>query len=375
MQNDDNWPEMPDRIGEWRFGVLPDALSDWSRGRSVLFQYGTPVTSDEPARIVYVSRFSFRDYTYGAFVVQPEVSSGVGSYDPIVTADTTGDMADRLVRYLNGNPPSEVDHPRWNPALRDVGAVDPQWELKPLSITDRKTTVRWVYEPDPTDPDDCGPWGIKYEGNLTTNDYTFSFTTGPNVDDRINERTTGFAPETLDVVLPPRPSLGAVSGRAAQIAAKIADNPCDPWNLDDVPHPDPSVDTLDAREVESLLEQMGSEITSEGISSDPDLGFILSKIDEQLRTVARLDKQSMGRFKSASIRNSLRSARVTIPRRFDVGSDTAVGNAIERVKESIVSGDDHPANHTDDALDALREFAAERGFEDVASGGFDTFET
>lgn len=373
IRNDENWPDMPDRIGDWRFGATPDALDDFYAGASVLFLYGTSVTAtNQPPRIVHVGRFTYRDYTFGAFVEQPKLS-GLGSSDPAVTADTQADIADRLVRYLNKNPPSEVDHPRWDGALYDVGAVADQWELDYVNLSKRKTNVKWLYQPDATNPDDCGPWAIKYEGNLNTNDYTFTFITGPDVDDRVNEQSTGYDPETLDVVLPPRPSLVAVSGRAAQIAAKIADNPCDPWNLDDVPHPDPNIDTLDAREVESLLEQMGSEITSEGISSDPDLGFILSKIDEQLRTVARLDKQSMGRFKSASIRNSLRSARVTITRRFDVGRDTTVGNAIERVKESIVSGDDHPANHTDGALDALREFAAEREFEDVASGGFDSF--
>jgi hypothetical protein len=300
--------------------------------------------------------------------------NGSGSADPIVTADTRSEMADRLVRYLNGNQPNTVDHPRWDSAFLDVGAVAAQWELSSVDLTRNKTTITWVYTPEAGNPDDCGPWRIEYDGQLATNDYSFRFKTGPNVADRINEESTAYRPESLDVVVPPRPSTNAISGRAAQIAAKIADSPCDPWGHQEVSHPDPSVDTFDGREVESFLERARKDIVSESIESTPDREFMLSKIGDMLRRVARLEKQEMDRFEAATIQRALERSGRRISTEFD-NANAPLFDAIGDVAEAVVDGDTHPAEFTDDALDDLISFASTQGFNDVASEDIDRFGT
>lgn len=364
------WPTMPKRIGAWDYALKPDAFDDVSRGAGLRFQYGTSVTSDEPPRIVYVKQETFSGPNYTAHVAMPQVS-GTGGIEPVVTADDKATMAERLVRYLNRNPPSDTDHPRWDDAVRDVMAVDEQWSLKRFRITSNKTKIKWEYTPDATDTDDCGPWLIEYDGQLSTNDYTFRFSTGPDVADVINERSTAYQPESLDVVLPPRPSLGAISSRASIIAAKIADSPCDPWGHSEIEHPDPTVDTKDARQVATFLSQADEDTTAESIESEPDMAFIFSKVGEALREVSRLDKTSMDRFQAAKINRLI----TRMGRRLPITADSTAADAVTRVAEAVTDTDGHPAEFTDDALAAVKNLAARKGYNDVASGGFDSFET
>lgn len=362
------WPTMPERIGAWDYALKPDSFGDESRGAGFRFQYGTATTSDQPPRIVYVKQETFSGPNYAAYVAMPQVS-GFGDSEPVVTADDKATMAERLVRYLNSNPPNQTDHPRWSDAVLDVSAVDEQWTLERFRVTTNKTKIEWEYTPDASDPDDCGPWTISYDGQPTTNDYIFKFLAGPNLEARVNEDSTSFQPESLDVVLPPRPSVNAVSSRAMVIAAKIADNPCDPWGHSEITHPDPTVDTLDARQVATFLSQADSDTVSESIESDPDMAFIYSKVAEMLREVARLDKTSMDRFQAAKINRLVTKLR----RRLPTTTDSPTSNAIDDVAEAVVVGDDHPANHTDDALAAIQDLAAERGYDDVATSGLNEF--
>jgi len=123
--------------------------------------------------------------------------------------------------------------------------------------------------------------------------------------------------------------------------------------------------------VATFLSQASDETVSEAIESDPDMSFITSKAIESVKQVARLDKTSMDRFQAAKINRLL----TKINRRTSTTSDNQTYEAVDRVAAAVVDTDDHPAEFADDALTALREFAAERGYDDVASGGFDQFDT
>jgi histone H3/H4 len=90
-----------------------------------------------------------------------------------------------------------------------------------------------------------------------------------------------------------------------------------------------------------------------------------------LQEVAQLDKTSMDRFQAATIRRMLRKARNQL--QMPDLSDDAAYDAIDRVAEAVTDSDGHPANHTDDALDALKALADERGYEDVASSDIGRF--
>lgn len=360
---DRNWPEMPDRIGAWAYGVLPDGLPDRNSPSRFAFLYGTAATAtDQPPRVVVVKRERYEDYNYAAYVKMPEVRSNHTS-DPIVTANSREDMANRLVRYLNSNPPEAVDHPRWTDDVLRVVEVD-GWELDRFKVTTRKTEIRWNYEPEAGNPDDCGPWRIKYEGQTGTGDYTFNFTTGPDLDDRVTKDSTTFQPESLDVVIPPTPSLRAVSDRARQIAAKITANPCDPWQFGEVAHPDPSVDTLSGDEVETRVSQAVTDLRREGRESDPDPEFMLAKLAEMLQTTARLDKPSMDRFEAATIQQKLRAARGTLSTQFDALQSPAYERFTD-VIDAVADQDTHPAEVVDAALDTLESLAGD------FVGGFD----
>lgn len=367
------WPTMPKQVGEWTLGTVTDD-PDLESPTTFEFVYGTSATArDEPPRIVSVSRTRFKDHEYAAFVSQPEISGSMGTTDPITTANSRTEMADRIIRRLDRNPPSETDHPRWDDAVLDVATADPKWSLNYMDLTANKTKIQWKYEPDAGDPDDCGPWRIGYGGQLNTNDYQFRYDTGPNVSDRINERSTKFQPESLDVIVPPRPSIGAIADRARQIAERITADPCDPWGHSEIEHPDPTVETLSPREVEVFLDQADSELTSESIEMESDKEFMLSKMIEMIDRVGRLDKTQSDRFKIAKIERIITDVRRTLDRSFE-GTMRFGSDEVDRVAEAVVDEDDHPAEFTDDAIDAIKRVAELNGFENIATDNVRDFE-
>lgn len=139
-----DWPEMPTRIGDWTFrpyttenGYLAPAYVDRNSG-------GKWRRSIEAAD-TYVRMYDKREFGGGcvAFVVTPTVSVPAGSppHPAVVQAGDPDTFVRRLAAHLNGIPPSEITHPRYDPALERN--LPDGWVFTRLLPLQTKTTYSW----------------------------------------------------------------------------------------------------------------------------------------------------------------------------------------------------------------------------------------
>ena len=228
--NWDDWPDVPTRVDGWRFRdettengyLVPGYIADASAFPRDLRDGDTYVEFDDS-----------REFGDGisAYVVTPDVrvAAGAPAHPPIVEADDPDTFVRRVVSYLDGTPPDEIRHPRFDDAI--VRNLPDNWEFNRLLPLSTKTTYTWSGEM--IDNGRATAWAIDAEGSTTSG-------------------------RPMDVFAYPVPSLGEKAPRVRP----------DDMGIDPMPGPGPGPAAETARRMMRWLNENPAELAPKGTGTD-----------------------------------------------------------------------------------------------------------
>lgn len=215
----DDWPEMPTQIDRWVFrpyttenGYLAPCYVDRNSG-------GEWRRSIDEAD-TYVRLYDRREFGEGckAYVVTPKVRVAAGSppVPHIVQADDPDTFVRRLTADLEGRPPDEITHPRYDPSL-DRNLPE-GWVYQSLLPLETKTTYTWATTG--LDAGSIDGYAIKAEGSTNTRMDVYAYPI-PS----LGENAPKTRPDELDMKVMPGPGPGPAAETARRMMRLINDDP------------------------------------------------------------------------------------------------------------------------------------------------------
>lgn len=217
----DDWPDVPTRIEGWRFrsgttsnGYLTpgylDADADGQYRRNL---------HDADAYVEFTDKRTFGKGIQ-AHVVTPnvKVAPGATPNPPIVTADDPEAFVKRIVAHLDGIPPEEITHPRYDPSLERN--LPENWEFNRLLPLQSKTTFTWSGEM--IDGGSMVAWAVEAtgwpEGNNAMTVYAYPIPS-------LGEKSPKVFPDDVGIDVMPGPGTGPAAETARRLMRWLNENP------------------------------------------------------------------------------------------------------------------------------------------------------
>lgn len=221
-QNAD-YPEFPTHIGDWRFQVdyTDNDFLRWGYVDSTQTVYAGLL--ERKPRVVVYDRREF-DGGINAHVVTKRVirkPAGSPAGAPIVSAPDPVTFRKRLVTYLDGEQPGELEHPFYRPALERN--LPPRWEYDGMVPTSTKAKHFWSWDRPKDSPSSKG-WRIVADGYVNGAYDVYAYPPGSTT----GSRAPRFHAPKWGVDVMPGDGAAVAAETARRIMRAINDDPTVP---------------------------------------------------------------------------------------------------------------------------------------------------